>query len=47
MAVVKTLIFAAAALAAVLSFDVPAGHAAAWRENPWCAVIDYGDGGVT
>ncbi len=19
----------------------------AWRENPWCAVIDYGDGGVT
>ena len=18
-----------------------------WRENPWCAVIDYGDGGVT
>jgi hypothetical protein len=47
MAVVKTPIFAAAALAAVLSLDVPAGHAAAWRENPWCAVIDYGDGGVT
>jgi Protein of unknown function (DUF3551) len=49
MAVVKILklIFAAAAFAAVLSLDVPAGHAAAWRENPWCAVIDYGDGGVT
>jgi len=45
MAVVKTLIFAAAALAAIL--EAPAGHAAAWRENPWCAVIDYGDGGVT
>jgi hypothetical protein len=50
MAVVKVpkLIFAAAACAAVLSLDVPAAHAAAaWRENPWCAVIDYGDGGVT
>jgi hypothetical protein len=49
MAVVKIprLIFAAAAFAAVLSLDVPAGHAATWRENPWCAVIDYGDGGVT
>jgi hypothetical protein len=46
MAVVKILIFAAA-FAAILSLDVPAGHAAAWRENPWCAVIDYGDGGVT
>jgi hypothetical protein len=50
--VVKTIIpksiFAAAALtAAVISFDVPAGQAAGWRENPWCAVIDYGDGGVT
>jgi Protein of unknown function (DUF3551) len=50
--VVRTIIpksiFAAAALAAaVISFDVPAGQAAAWRENPWCAVIDYGDGGVT
>ena len=49
---VKTIIpksiFAAAALAAaVISFDIPAGHAAGWRENPWCAVIDYGDGGVT
>jgi hypothetical protein len=27
--------------------EYSAGHAAAWRENPWCAVIDYGDGGVT
>jgi len=45
--VVKTLIFAAAAFVAVLNLNVPAGHAAAWRANPWCAVIDYGDGGVT
>ena len=47
---VKTakLIFAAASVAAVSSLNGPAAHAAAaWRENPWCAVIDYGDGGVT
>ena len=47
MVKIPKLIFAAAAFAAVLSLDVPAGHAATWRENPWCAVIDYGDGGVT
>jgi hypothetical protein len=49
MAVRKTLkpILAAAALAAAVGVTMPAGHAAAWRENPWCAVIDYGDGGVT
>jgi hypothetical protein len=50
MAVAKTpkLIFAAASVAAVMSLNGPAAHAAAaWRENPWCAVIDYGDGGVT
>jgi hypothetical protein len=50
MAVVKIpkLIFAAAAVAAVMSLNGPAARAAsAWRENPWCAVIDYGDGGVT
>lgn len=39
------LLLAAAALAA-MGLDGPAGHAA-WREQPWCAVIDYGDGGVT
>ena len=50
MTVVKTpkLIFAAASVAAVMSLNGFAAHAAAaWRENPWCAVIDYGDGGVT
>ena len=50
IAVVKTpkLIFTAASVAAVMSLNGPAAHAAAaWRENPWCAVIDYGDGGVT
>jgi len=49
MAVRKTSkpVLAAAALAVAMSFNIPAGHAAAWRENPWCAVIDYGDGGVT
>ena len=31
-----------------MGLNGPAAHAAAaWRENPWCAVIDYGDGGVT
>jgi hypothetical protein len=30
----------------LLGLNAPA-HAAAWRENPWCAVIDYGDGGVS
>src|SRR5258708_22300210 len=44
----KLVFAAAAAFAALLSLDGPAAHAAApWRENPWCAVIDYGDGGVT
>jgi Protein of unknown function (DUF3551) len=50
MAVAKTpkLIFAAASVAVVVSLNGPTAHAAAaWRENPWCAVIDYGDGGVT
>jgi len=48
---VKTMLakstVAAIALAAVMSCQMPAAHAAAWRDNPWCAVIDYGDGGVT
>ena len=47
---VKSLIatptFAAAAALIVLSLSAPA-QAAAWREYPWCAVIDYGDGGVS
>jgi hypothetical protein len=47
VAMVKTLIFAAAALAAAMGLNIPAADAATWRENPWCAVIDYGDGGVT
>ena len=45
MAVVKIpkLIFAAAAFAAVLSLAVPAGHAAGWRHEPWCAIFEYDD----
>jgi hypothetical protein len=45
MAVRKTskLIFAAAALAAAMSFTIPAGHAAGWRHEPWCAVFEYDD----
>ena len=45
MAVRKTskLIFAAAALAAAMSFNIPAGHAAGWRHEPWCAVFEYDD----
>jgi hypothetical protein len=38
-----TVVIAAAAL---LTFSAPA-RAAAWREAPWCAVIDYGDGDVS
>ena len=53
--VVKSLIatptFAAAAafivLSTLLDLNTPAAQAAAWRENPWCAVVDYGDGGVS
>ena len=43
MAVRKTskLIFAAAAMAAAM--DIPAGHAAGWRHEPWCAVFEYDD----
>jgi hypothetical protein len=41
MAVVKTLTFAAIALAAILA--IPAGHAAGWRHEPWCAVFEYDD----
>jgi len=38
--------FATSAALIVLSVSAPA-QAAAWREYPWCAVIDYGDGGVS
>ena len=41
------LILAMAVLAAITAGGISAAQAAAWRENPWCAVIDYGDGGVT
>jgi len=43
---IATPTFAAAA-ALIVCLNASAAHAAAWRENPWCAVIDYGDGGVT
>jgi hypothetical protein len=45
MAVRKTskLIFAAAALAAGMGVNIPAGHAAGWRHEPWCAVFEYDD----
>ena len=43
---IATPTFAAAAALIVCLTASPA-DAAAWRENPWCAVIDYGDGGVT
>ena len=33
--------------AAVMGLNTRRHAAAAWRENPWCAVIDYGDGAVT
>jgi len=43
IAVVKTLkpILAAAALAATMG--IPAGHAAGWRHEPWCAIFEYDD----
>jgi hypothetical protein len=45
MAVRKTSksIFAAVALAATMSFNIPAGHAAGWRHEPWCAFFEYDD----
>jgi len=44
--IVPKLLLAAAALAAATCFHVPAGHASGGNE-PWCAIIDYGDGGVS
>jgi hypothetical protein len=42
--IIPKSIFAAAALAAAaISFDVPAGQAAGWRHEPWCAVFEYDD----
>jgi hypothetical protein len=45
MAVAKTqkLIFAAAAVAATIGVNIPAGHAAGWRHEPWCAILEYDD----
>jgi hypothetical protein len=43
---VKTLIkmaFAAAAAVAFLGWTMPAGHAAGWRHEPWCAFFEYDD----
>jgi len=37
--------FAAAALTAALCLHSPAARAGG--DAPWCAIIDYGDGGVT
>jgi hypothetical protein len=42
---IRRLTFAAAALTAAMGFDMRASHAA-WREEPWCAVIEY-DADVT
>jgi hypothetical protein len=48
--IMPKLTFAAAAVAAALAaatcFDVPAASASGGNA-PWCAVIDYGDGGVS
>jgi hypothetical protein len=43
--VIPKLIFAAAVLAAATCLEIPA--ALAGGDAPWCAIIDYGDGGVT
>lgn len=39
------LLWAIAAVAIALCFNVPASRAGG--NAPWCAVIDYGDGGVS
>ncbi len=44
--IVPKMMSAAVALAAVMSFGVAAGQAAGWRDEPWCAVIEY-DADVT
>ena len=48
--IVRSIVAAAAALTLLdlnLDLNAPAAQAAGWRENPWCAVVDYGDGGVS
>src|SRR5437763_14761320 len=42
MKIIMRLMFAAAALAAVLCFDVPASHAS-FGDAPWCFVKTGGD----
>jgi hypothetical protein len=42
--IIPRLMFAAAAAAAALCFDVPASWA--YGNAPWCAVIETGDGDV-
>jgi hypothetical protein len=44
-ALILKLTLAAAVIAAATCFGIPV--ALAFRDAPWCAVIDYGDGGVT
>jgi hypothetical protein len=43
---VSKLLFMAAVLAVAMSAD-PAPSRASGGNAPWCAVIDYGDGGVS
>jgi Protein of unknown function (DUF3551) len=37
------LLFAAAALAAAATLQIPTAHAEGWRHEPWCAVLEYDD----
>lgn len=36
-------IIAAAAMLTLLGWTMPAGHAAGWRNEPWCAFFEYDD----
>ncbi len=36
-------LFAAAAMVTFLGGNVSAGHAAGWRNEPWCAFFEYDD----
>jgi Protein of unknown function (DUF3551) len=40
--IAKSLL-AAAAIVTVLGYTIPAGHAAGWRHEPWCAFFEYDD----
>jgi hypothetical protein len=37
---------AMAAAAALICFDIPASHAQYFGDAPWCAVVQYGNGGI-